>query len=175
VDLSHGYATHPTSDQTCLRNFPELYKYTFPEHRITSRGAESFSAMNYVFATGFLLESFLQLRPPESDYLVRLVKLRLQLSRFFAEGTFIDTDGLYIEPDGLVAKAFTAKSGGEKAIVIFNPNGHPSRAKLKVERQSENWQIMSPRTSEVAERQTQPGQPLEFELQSDELKIIIVC
>jgi hypothetical protein len=104
-----------------------------------------------------------------------LVKLRLQLSRFFAEGTFIDTDGLYIEPDGLVAKAFTVKSGGEKAIVIFNPNGHPSRAKLKVERQSENWQIMSPRTSEVAERQTQPGQPLEFELQSDELKIIIVC
>jgi Domain of unknown function (DUF6259) len=175
VDLSHGYATHPTSDQTCLRNFPELYKYAFPEHRITSRGAESFFAMNYVFATGFLLESFLRLRPSESDYLFRLVKLRMQLNRFFAEGTFIDTDGLSIEPDGLVAKAFTAKSGGEKAIVIFNPNGRPSRAKLRVERQSENWQMMSPRGTKVTDLRTRPGQPLELELPADELIVIIVC
>ncbi len=174
VDLSHGYATHPTSDRTCLRNFPELYKYTFPEHRITSRGAENFSALNYVFAAGFLLESFFLLKPPESDYLFRLAKLRNQLSRFFAEGAFIDTDGLSVAPEGLMAKAFIAKSGGETAVVIFHPDGRPSLVKLTVERQSEQWRLMSPGGTEGMDERTQLGKPLEFELPQDELRIAIV-
>jgi hypothetical protein len=174
VDLSHGYATHPEPSPASLRNYPELYKYTFPEHRITSRGAGTLYALNYVFAAGFMLESFHWLQPPERDYLESLMKLRVKLGRFFAEGTFIDTDGFHLQPEGLVAKAFLANTGAEKAIVIFNPLKHACRVVVEVVRQSEAWQLISVQTEETALLKTSPGQPLEFDIQPDELKILIV-
>jgi len=172
VDLSHGYATHPEPDRASLRNYPELYKYTFPEHRITSRGAGTIYALNYVFAAGLMLESFHWLKPPERDYLESLVKLRVKLGRFFAEGTFIDTDGFDLNPEGLVGKAFLADTGGEKAIVIFNSLKQTCRAAVEVDRKSQSCQLMSVSKETILSGST--GKPLEFEIQPDELKVLIV-
>lgn len=174
VDLSHGYATHPTPDQTSLRNYPELYKYTFPEHRITSRGAGTIADLNYVFAAGLMMESFRRLEGPEKAYLISLAKLRLKLNRFFAEGTFIDTDGLYVQPEGVGAKAFMANVTDEMAIVVFNPTGQPHRALVTADRQSEAWQVMRPQAPDASQMQTPVRQPLEIELQPDELKVLVV-
>ncbi|MGD1041913.1 MAG: DUF6259 domain-containing protein [Sedimentisphaerales bacterium] len=173
VDLSHGYATHPRPGLASLRNYPELYKYTFPEHRITSRDTCTIYALNYVFAAGLMLESFHLLQPPERDYLERLMKLRVKLSRFFAEGTFIDTDGFNLQPEGLAAKAFLANTGAEKAIVIFNPLKSKNRAVVEVDRQSEDWQIIGVGI-ETMLLKTALGKPLEFEIQPGELKVLIV-
>ena len=173
VDLSHGYATHPEPSPASLRNYPELYKYTFPEHRITSRDAGTIYALNYVFAAGLMLESFHRLKPLEQDYLERLMKLRVKLSRFFAEGTFIDTDGFHLQPEGLTAKAFLANTGAEKAIVIFNPLKSKNRAVVEVDRQSEDWQIIGVGMDTMLLK-TSLGKPMEFEIQPDELKVLIV-
>lgn len=174
VDLSHGYATHPTPDQTSLRNYPELYKYTFPEHRITSRGAASITEINYVFAAGLMMESFRRLESPEKEYLTSLAKLRLKLNRFFAEGTFVDTDGLRVQPDGLVAKVFVANTGDERAIVVFNPTEQPCQAAVMVDRQLEAWQLVSPRAPDAGQMQTPVERPLELELQPGELRVLII-
>ncbi|MCJ7508848.1 MAG: hypothetical protein MUO85_08995, partial [candidate division Zixibacteria bacterium] len=121
-----------------------------------------------------MLESFHWLQPPERDYLESLMKLRVKLGRFFAEGTFIDTDGFHLQPEGLVAKAFLANTGAEKAIVIFNPLKHTRRVVAAVDRQSEAWQLMGIWTEETALLKTPLGKPLEFEIQPDELKVLIV-
>lgn len=120
-----------------------------------------------------MLESFHLLQPPERDYLERLMKLRVKLSRFFAEGTFIDTDGFNLQPEGLAAKAFLANTGAEKAIVIFNPLKSKNRAVVEVDRQSEDWQIIGVGI-ETMLLKTALGKPLEFEIQPGELKVLIV-
>ncbi|MBN2085760.1 MAG: hypothetical protein JW748_11110 [Anaerolineales bacterium] len=173
LDLSHGYSTHPAPDQTRLRFFPELYTYTFPAHRITSRGAATIPALNYVFAAGLLLECFQPLPPKEAAYLDALIKLRVRLSRFFAEGTFLDTDGVRVEGEGLAAKAFLAKDGEERMLVAYQRDGQACRAKLTVDGKSDTWEIIGP-DGESTKRTTPAGKPMEFEIPAEELRVVLV-
>jgi hypothetical protein len=173
LDLSHGYSTHPTPEQTSLRFFPELYRYTFPAHRITSRGAATLSALNYVFAAGLLLENFQERAARELAYLDDLIKLRLRLSRFFAEGRFTDTDGLAVEPGGAAARGFLSKDGSEKAIVVYHPAGKACRVSIAVSRQSETWQLDGP-GAESALKKTAVGDPIEMDIPAEELRVAIV-
>jgi hypothetical protein len=172
VDLSHGYATHPEPGNASLRNYPELYKYTFPQHRITSRGANTIFALNYVFAAGLMLESFSMLQSPERDYLQSLMKLRVKLGRFFAEGKFIDTDGFRFEPEVLVGKAFLTNTGDEKAIVIFNPLKHSVRAALDVDGKIKSCQLMDVLMKTVPLKSL--DNTLKFKIKPNELKVLIV-
>jgi len=173
LDLSHGYSTHPTPGQTQLRFFPELYKYTFPAHRITSRGAATIPALNYVFAAGLLMECFQPLAPKDAAYLDALIKLRVSLSRFFAEGTFLDADGVRVEGEGLAAKAFLGKDGNERMLVVYHRDGRARRGRLTVDRKSEDWEIIGP-DGDTIKRTTPVGKPMEFEIPAEELRVVLV-
>ena len=173
LDLSHGYSTHPMPDQNQLRFFPELYKYTFPAHRITSRGATTIPALNYVFAAGLLVECFQPLAPKEAAYLDALIRLRIGLSRFFAEGTFLDTDGVRVEGEGLAAKAFLGKDGEERMLVVYHREGRARRGRLTVGRKSEDWEIIGPDGDSI-KRTTPLGKPMEFEIPAEEVRVVLV-
>jgi hypothetical protein len=129
--------------------------------------------LNYVFAAGLLLECFQPLAPSVAAYLDALIKLRMSLSRFFAEGIFLDSDGVRIDGEGLVAKSFRGKDGEERMLVVYQRDGLARRGKLTLDRKSEAWELIGP--DGVLKRMTTPlAKPLEVEVPAEALRVVLI-
>ncbi len=171
VDLSHGMASHRENDGP-VRYLPEMYKYVFPKHRITSRNASSIKAYNQTFAMGFVSEY--RDGSPDLDYLEKLLKLRVKYERFFVKGRFLDTDGVLFDDEKLLVKVFDSEDKSEKAVIIVNESKEKVTAEIAVNRVSENWMLRRVNSGGPECRSTPRSEKLIIELESDELAIAVI-
>jgi hypothetical protein len=171
VDLSHGMATHRTEDGP-RRFLPEMYRYTFPRHRVTSRGAATKDAINQVLALGLPMEY--NAANPELPYLEAALKLRSSLGRFFVDGSFVDEDGLSGLAAPLAAKAHLSADGGERLVAVMNRSGEGRAARLAAPRSSSRWTEIALETGIEVERSSPPEGELELELGPWGLKLAIL-
>jgi hypothetical protein len=111
--------------------FPELYRFTFPEHIVTNRECgederDYVTKANYSFVYGlrfdmtiFRCRGTLKDVPNYADYLRRLNAISEEYGDVLLRGTFVDTQGFTIDNPSLVAKAYRAEE--QLAVVLWNP------------------------------------------------------
>lgn len=171
VDLTHGMATF-REDNKPVRYLPEMYKYVFPRHRITSRNANTIQAYHQSFAMGFIFEYRDNLS--DLNYLESLLKMRLKLERFLVRGTFVDTDFVSWDPASLFIKVFVAENQQEKALIVANEAAERITAKISITRIVEEWQLLRPTCEEEIRIKTPLAQGLQLDLEPAELLVAIV-
>jgi hypothetical protein len=170
VDLSHGMATSRDNSKS-VRFFPEMYKYVFPGHRITSRLARSIKDYNQTFALGFVAEYYQNI--PEFEYLERLMILRNRLERFFVRGIFLDDENISAKPEGILVKTYLSYKQDEKAVIVINETKERTTARISIIRTSENWDFITPLGDTEQTFITAVNKALEFDLEPDQLAVII--
>ena len=115
--------------QPAHREFPEMYRYTFPEIKLTNRDM-ALSEYNYVnninhtFVYGlafdmsvFRCNGTLSDIPEYTEYMSQVIALRNQHTKYLLHGTFIDTDGGSTENKNIIMKTYRAADGGIAAAV----------------------------------------------------------
>jgi hypothetical protein len=122
----HGFQAPAGPDD---EGFGELFRYTFPEWILFSRGIalEDYKNTNYSFVYGFRFGfDFGQHTFKDSlglaAYSKRLCEIRNKHADLLLEGIFVDDEGFNIDNSRLVAKAFKSNEGEKYAVLIWNPS-----------------------------------------------------
>lgn len=108
MDLTHGSAFVPRSSTNC----PEIYRYTFPEHRCTNRemGLDENNYrdnINYTFMYGLSYDMTIYRCcgrmsdiPNYAVYMSEVIALRKKHAKYLHYGKFTDRDGFTLETSG---------------------------------------------------------------------------
>ena len=110
---------------------PEMFRYTFPEVRMTNRNMamdedRMYDNINYsfIYNLAYDLSIFrccgtLRDIPHYAEYLTKIVALRKQYPAYFRDGTFCDEDGFKKSKPVFRQKAYRAKDG-RLALAVWN-------------------------------------------------------
>ena len=110
---------------------PEMFKYTFPEIRMTNRNnaldEENYlDNCNYSFVYNLAFDlSIFRCSGLPSDipnytaYMKELIALRQQHSKFFHYGKFVDEDGFHCDKKVFTQKAYLAEDGS-LGVAVWN-------------------------------------------------------
>ena len=152
MDALHGISSYPSSegergassDEPALQNYPELFRYCFPDVIITLRNQRPYlekRAVNYACTFGYRYE--LEVRydadcedvlanrfPEENLYGKKVTELRKRHWDLVGTGRFVDTLPLYQENPLLLAKAFQHQD--RLAVVLWNDTEKDQPLALKV-------------------------------------------
>ncbi|MGI5857172.1 MAG: DUF6259 domain-containing protein [Candidatus Merdivicinus sp.] len=152
VDALHGISSYPSSegergassDEPALQNYPELFRYCFPDVIITLRNQRPYlekRAVNYACTFGYRYE--LEVRydadcedvlanrfPEENLYGKKVTELRKRHWDLVGTGRFVDTLPLCQENLLLLAKAFQYQD--RLAVVLWNDTAEDQPLTLKV-------------------------------------------
>lgn len=150
LDGVHGISSYPSgegdwgSGTKDVHNYPELFRYCFPETIITIRNPRPYlekRAVNYACAYGFRFE--LEVRydadcedvlteryTAENLYAKQAGDLRRRHWDLLGLGRFVDSLPLRKTNEQVLAKAF--ENGGQLAVVLWNDSDQPQDVKLEV-------------------------------------------
>ena len=141
LDMLHGIGVEP-GDQgerangfgsgTGVVTFPELFRWCFPDAKITVRNTNPFISRRFVniaFLFGFVPEMEIRYRQDkidvlndkyaeEREYAHAVSALRKKYKDFLALGTFADDEGIVNGDATMLAKSFTSDAGF--AVTIWN-------------------------------------------------------
>ncbi len=154
LDMVHGIGVTPGSrgerangfgSGTGVITFPELFRYCFPEVRITLRNPNPFITRRFVnlaFAYGFIPEMELRYRQDRLDvladkyadlrrYAATVSALRANYAEYLADGTFRDTEDIINRDPTMIAKAFVSDAGF--AVTLWNDSGTEKLPEFSVE------------------------------------------
>jgi len=120
------------SSHSPARNFPEMFRYTFPEVALCMGvGIDEYEMLNYSFLLGMKFDihyGSIHVSPYRDpgkypkyvSYIKYLINLRELARDYLMYGEFIDTRGVLSITPGIVAKLFKAKEINGVAIVLWN-------------------------------------------------------
>jgi hypothetical protein len=150
LDGVHGISSYPSgegdwgSGTKDVHNYPELFRYCFPETIITIRNPRPYlekRAVNYACAYGFRFE--LEVRydadcedvlaeryTAENHYAKQAGDLRRRHWDLLGLGRFVDSLPLRKNNEQVLAKAF--ENGGQLAVVLWNDSDQPQDVNLEV-------------------------------------------
>ena len=154
LDMCHGIGVVPGNrgerrfsfgSGTGVITFPELFRYSFPETRITLRNPNPFISKRFVnlaFTYGFIPEMELRYRQDKLDilndkyaeqrqYAAAVSALRGKYSEFLIDGIFRDTESIDNPDPSMIAKVFVSDSGC--AVTIWNDSGEAKMPDFAIE------------------------------------------
>lgn len=187
VDLIHAAPYGPEVGSESA-SFLEMYRYAFPEQHCTSRASWEIETINYAFVMGLAFEyagrhgPTLRLLERKQGHsfgpeivgrIERMMRLRSRLRPYLIDGRFADTDGLCVFPAAAVVKVFVAADGEERALAAWNREARAARVSVEVKRTSPAWQLYRLDGS-VAERESPPGEPVEFDLDPGGVAVAVI-
>ena len=136
LDFIHGWATQDSGVTDLPKGshlMPNIYRYTYPHHRPSSRLCASRDDYNMAFVNGLVLEHF---RKRENamdvyNYVVKLQKLRASVMEFINNSIFVDDDGLSYQPSSFTAKHYIG-TDGRHGVAIANFSAKRMKARIVV-------------------------------------------
>ncbi len=177
---------------------PELYRYTFPEHIITSRDAQKKETINHSFVLGLRQEYWRMAEPfehvdrrfendPEQlrvkdyrgkmlgakTYLEKIFRLKKKYPALLISGVFRDTDGIKILNKDVEAKLFLAKDRKQKAVILWNRSEKRQEIKLEIGRTVTRYKI-SYLDRETSKEAPNLSDPLNVPLPAGDICVVIV-
>ena len=126
-------------------NYPELFRYTFPETIITIRNSAPFISVrmaNYAAVFGFRFEMEIRYQddcddilndrwPKEREYAKKVADLRRRYWDILGYGVFTDEENIKNENPALIVKGF--KKDNRLAVMLWNDTGTEEEIRLEVE------------------------------------------
>ncbi|NLO36384.1 MAG: hypothetical protein GX112_08535 [Clostridiaceae bacterium] len=143
ADLLHGMYVNPNPPGGG-HNYPELFRYTFPETFVTIRNGKPYISeryLNFAFVYGLRLEMELRYlddqdairsdrHPRERQLAAAMTDFRKRYWHLFGSGRFVDTDGFATDNPAVAAKAFA--DGGQIGVALWNDTEHDQAVQVAV-------------------------------------------
>jgi hypothetical protein len=123
-------------------DFPEMFRYTFPEYIVSNRviEIEDYYRLNFAFVYGFRFDFEFNFTrgtfkdsPKLAAYSKRLCEIRKKHADLLLEGRFVDDEGFTIDNPRIVAKAF--KNDDKLAVLVWNPQKNAEKFQIKVSKE----------------------------------------
>lgn len=155
LDCVHGIHSRPSAEGDRISaalgnaveagvNYPELFRYTFPETIITVRNSSPFISIrmaNYAAVFGFRYEMEIRYQddcddilndrwPKEREYAKKVSDLRRKYWDILGYGTFTDEENLENGNPAVIIKGF--KKDGRMAVLLWNDTGEKTDVRLAV-------------------------------------------
>ena len=154
LDCLHGLGNYPswegnrydskTKDAPSVISYPEMFRYCFPNTKITIRNQNPFimpRAENYALIFGFIPEMEIRYssdcqyllsnkNPQWKVYAAKVANLRKKYWDLLGKGIFVDDKYLSINNANVIAKSF--EKGDSLAVVLWNDNSKAQSFELKV-------------------------------------------
>ncbi len=197
VDMVHAHCENFRPEGNLLP-MPELYRYTFPEHILSSRDAYEEEAINQSFVLGLrqeywrMFEAFEHVdarfeNDPEQlrvkNYVTKMLKSKAHLEKIFKlkkkcpelliEGIFKDEEGIRVSDKKVEAKLFTSKHEEHKAVVLWNKALMRKNIKLEVSRKDHRYKVLYP-DKEINRKTINLKQSLSLSLGAGEICAVII-
>ncbi|MCL2059202.1 MAG: DUF6259 domain-containing protein [Oscillospiraceae bacterium] len=139
LDFIHGWATQDSG----VTDLPagahlssNIYRYTYPHHRPSSRLCASRDDYSNAFINGLVLEHYRRRDNANAmdvyEYVVKLQKLRGSLMDFINNSIFVDDDGLSCQPAAVAARHYVGDDC-RHGVAFANFGDRPTNARIVVE------------------------------------------
>lgn len=138
---------------------PELYRYTFPEHIITSRDAQEKETINHSFVLGLRQEYWRMAEPFEhvdrkfdndaeqkwvtaymkhmlelKAYTEKLFRFKQRWTKYLITANFLDSEELKWSPKDVELKRFAPRDNDGEAILAWNRSSATKTVRIKLHR-----------------------------------------
>ena len=179
LDFTHGNSTAPEPQNPDDTADCAIFRYTFPDLRITTRDCVRLEQFDYGFVHGLIIE-IPDVRNPGKwmpDAVLRhaedLVRLRMRLRPWLIAGRYTHTDGIVAAPDAaVVARVFVSGDGASRAIALWNPSPSPQEADLRIEGGAAEFELHAP-DSRNSERIASTGGALRMQLPPQAIRVAV--
>lgn len=157
LDGMHGIGSAPSprraADACGPRQFPQMFRYTFPESICTVRNPAPYIGKRmaaYAFAFGCRLEMELRYQtdreeiladtwPELREYAAQTAALRRKYEKYLLLGRFRAEDGIVNPHEDLYAERFEAEDG-TSVLALWNDSGAPVQPELETAGRPLRWE-----------------------------------
>jgi len=194
ADLVHSLFESFRKDEMILP-MPELYRYTFPEHILTSRDACDIAAVNWAFVLGIRQEYWRMTEPfehvdrkfdndPEQKWIASYMKHMLELkgyteklfrfkqrwSKYLITANFLDVEELRWSPKDVELKRFAPRDNDGEAILAWNRSSVTKTVRIKLRRGYNDIILARP----TSDKRLRPAKIVKFILQPNSVCALIL-
>ena len=158
ADLIHSHYENFRTDEMILP-MPELFRYTFPEMRLSSRDACDIPSVNYTFILGLRQEYWRMTEPFEHTdrkfdndpkqrwiasymrhmlelkaYTEKLFRFKQRWTKYLITADFADSEGLSWSPKDVELKRFIPKDNDGEAVLAWNRSDKAKTVRVRLTR-----------------------------------------